>query len=637
MNRPIVFSLAFLSLVFFGSFSSLAQPLEGTGDAVETDPSETASIEQFMQILSAWGPSRAPDGSVYFVTFTTGVDQLYRIVPDGSEPVQVSTFEDGIDSYELSPDGRFIAMVADVGGSEQGDIFLYEVETETLTPCLENPEIRFENPRWWPDSAGFFYRSNEGNGTDFFIYQYELASASASLVLEAPGWNSLGDISDDGTRFLVTRYESNANSDVFMLTFGEDGAVSETFLTPHEGDVLYESPFFTPDGSIWVGTDRDADLLGIGQLVGETGEVIYQVQSQWEVEGLLVSRDRQVLAYVTNEDGYGRVHLFDLTTGDELTPPALDEGIVSVGDFVDQHLLVVYQSPILTGDIWDYDLTTGDLSQMTFSDYAGIDRSLFRNPTLVRYPTFDGREIPGFLFLPPDYDGTILPTIIHAHGGPESQTRPNFIRHFQYLILNGFAVFAPNIRGSSGYGPEYMALDNVELRRDSIRDINAAVVWLIEQGYTDEDHLGIKGGSYGGYVVMAAITEMPERFAAACEEVGIVNFVTFLENTADYRRALREAEYGSLSDREFLESISPLNRIDQIQAPLLVIHGENDTRVPVGEARQVIEGLEARGMPVESLIFENEGHGVSRLENRLVMYRMMVDFFTRHLVGESGE
>jgi dipeptidyl aminopeptidase/acylaminoacyl peptidase len=262
---------------------------------------------------------------------------------------------------------------------------------------------------------------------------------------------------------------------------------------------------------------------------------------------------------------------------------------------------------------------------------AGIDPSLFVEPTLIKYKSFDGLEIPAFLYLPPDYQGKPIPFVIDVHGGPESQFRPGFVRNFQYLLLNGYGVFAPNIRGSSGYGKEYVMLDNYKKRLDSIKDVAEGAKWLIKNGYTTKDRLAIKGGSYGGYVVMAALTEFPDLFAAGIDEVGIVNFVTFLENTKTYRRELRESEYGPLTDKEFLESISPIHKVDKVKAALLVIHGENDPRVPVDEARQVIEAMRAQGGEVDSLIFSDEGHGIAKLSNRLVAYRKMVDFLDQHL------
>ncbi|NTV72529.1 MAG: prolyl oligopeptidase family serine peptidase [Azonexaceae bacterium] len=245
----------------------------------------------------------------------------------------------------------------------------------------------------------------------------------------------------------------------------------------------------------------------------------------------------------------------------------------------------------------------------------------------------------GFSFLDAPYnlkyykEGQPVPFIIDAHGGPESQFQPGFIRNFQYMMLNGYGILAPNPRGSSGYGRDYLNLDNYKKRKDSLKDYKAAADWLIAQGYSKPGMLGIRGGSYGGYVALGMITEYPELFNAAVDVVGIANFRTFLQNTSAYRRALREAEYGPLTDPEFLDSVSPIHKADLIQTPLLVVHGANDPRVPVDEARQILQAVSNRGTYVDSLIFMDEGHGSGKRSNTIIEYRKQVEFFDRFLKG----
>jgi dipeptidyl aminopeptidase/acylaminoacyl peptidase len=222
--------------------------------------------------------------------------------------------------------------------------------------------------------------------------------------------------------------------------------------------------------------------------------------------------------------------------------------------------------------------------------------------------------------------------LVYPHGGPESQSRPTFSALFAYLLNRGYAIFAPNVRGSSGYGTRFMNLDNVRKRMDSVQDLARGAFWLRESGKVDPKRLAIYGGSYGGFMVLATLTNYPELFAAAVDVVGIANFVTFLEHTGPYRRAAREAEYGSLErDREFLQSISPIHQVDRIRTPLMVIHGANDPRVPVGEAEQIVAALRDRSVPVEYLRYEDEGHGIIKLSNRLDVYPRIADFLDRHL------
>jgi dipeptidyl aminopeptidase/acylaminoacyl peptidase len=314
-----------------------------------------------------------------------------------------------------------------------------------------------------------------------------------------------------------------------------------------------------------------------------------------------------------------------------LPSPEIDGMIEDPVLLDDGRLLFVYSSPARTDDIWMWNYNTKELKQLTFATYSGIDQSLFVEPVLVRYKSFDGLEIPAFMYLPPDYDGQPVPFIIAPHGGPELQSRPYFVRNFQYFLLNGLGIFSPNVRGSKGYGKEFLDMDNYKKRMNSIKDIKAGVDYLIENKYTAHGKIGIMGGSYGGFVVLASITEYPGLFSAAVDRVGIANFVTFLKNTKDYRRHIREAEYGPLTDEEFLKSISPIHKAHLIKTPLLVTHGENDARVPVSEARQIIKAVNENGGVVDSLFFPDEGHNIVKKGNKVILYRKIAEFFNKYL------
>jgi dipeptidyl aminopeptidase/acylaminoacyl peptidase len=283
-------------------------------------------------------------------------------------------------------------------------------------------------------------------------------------------------------------------------------------------------------------------------------------------------------------------------------------------------------------DIWIWDVERQVCWQATRSSLGGIPGESFIEPSLIRYPTFDGREIPAFLFLPRDKPAANLPVVINVHGGPESQARPIFNPINQYLVAQGYAVLATNVRGSTGYGYAYQSLDDVRKRMDSVADLQHAALWLRESGLADPARIIVMGASYGGFMVLSAITTYPDLWAAAIDIVGIANFVTFLENTHPWRRKLRTSEYGSLeNDREFLEEISPIHHVERISAPLFVIHGANDSRVPIGEAEQIVAALSQRQVPVEYLRFEDEGHGLVKRANRLIAYPAIVRFLREHL------
>jgi dipeptidyl aminopeptidase/acylaminoacyl peptidase len=347
------------------------------------------------------------------------------------------------------------------------------------------------------------------------------------------------------------------------------------------------------------------------------------------------------MAFVINEDGYSRLQLFDVSKGwdarFELPTPALPDGIYAVTWSKDgTRLAITLSSANDAPDIWIWDVQEQVLWRATRSSLAGIPQESFVKPELVRYATFDGRQIPAFLYLPRDREPRLLPVVIHVHGGPESQSRPEFDPVIQYLVAQGYAVLRPNVRGSTGYGYEYQSLDDVDLRMDSVADLQHAVLWLCESGIADPKSIAVMGGSYGGFMVLSAITTYPDLWAAAVDIVGVANFVTFLENTGPWRRKLREAEYGSLEqDREFLKQISPIHKVDCITSPLFVLHGANDPRVPVGEAEQVVTALRLRNVPVEYMRFEDEGHGLVKRANRLIAYPAIARFLDFY-IGEGG-
>ena len=372
--------------------------------------------------------------------------------------------------------------------------------------------------------------------------------------------------------------------------------------------------------------------MRLARLDLSTLEITYLTPDDWDVEDLDLSRDGRYLLANRNVEGYSDVMLLS-GEGRRMPDPEIPEGIVGGFEFSpdSRRLAFTLVGPTRNPDVWVLDLPDGDVRQLTRSSTAGIPRSTFRRPHLVRYPTFDGREIPALFYEPEDEKA---PVVVNVHGGPESQSRPAFAPVTQYLLHRGYAVFFPNVRGSTGYGKAYTHLDDVELRMDSVRDLAHAAFWLREKGY---ERIAVMGGSYGGFMVLAALTEYPELWSAGVDIVGIANLVTFLENTGSYRRALREAEYGSLeNDRDFLESISPIHKAHRIRAPLMVVHGKNDPRVPVGEAEQIVEKVRENGGTVEYLLYEDEGHGLAKLKNRLDAYPKIAAFLDEHLAGQRG-
>ncbi|HEX2741018.1 MAG TPA: S9 family peptidase, partial [Rubrobacter sp.] len=462
---------------------------------------------------------------------------------------------------------------------------------------------------------------------DFDVFVQDLPDGEPRMVWEVSGSHMVADWVPDGSALIISRHHSNVNNDLYRLdlTTGE-----ATLLTPHQGDARFSGANVTPDGgSVYLATDRDGEFLRLARLDLATLSLDYLTPDDWDVEGVELSRDGRYLVTSRNVDGYSDVLLFN-GRGRRMPDPRIPEGIVGGFEFSPDSREVAFTltAPERNPDLWVLDLPDGDARRITRSSTAGIPPRTFRRPRVVRYPSFDGRQIPA-LFHEPGIENA--PVIVNVHGGPESQSRPAFAPVTQYLLHRGYAVFFPNVRGSTGYGKTYTHLDDVQLRMDSVKDLAHAAYWLGEQGY---ELVAVMGGSYGGFMVLAALTEYPELWTAGVDIVGIANLVTFLENTGSYRRSLREPEYGSLEkDRAFLESISPIHKAENIKAPLMVVHGKNDPRVPVGEAEQIVDRVKTNGGTVEYLLYEDEGHGLARLKNRLDAYPRIAVFLDEHLAG----
>lgn len=621
--------------------STFAAPRPGSaaanpeGDERPSTPG-VPDIETFMQIGFVKDPEITADGeTLFFVSGMTGTDQIFRLV-DGGWPYQLTVFEDGVDFYAPSPDGRWIVVGASAGGNEQSQLYLMNSRSGALRQLTDDPDVKHVSPLWTEDGTAVFYSSNEANGRDMHIYRRDVPYGEPEVVFEAEGWNIPSDVDSRG-RLAAMAYESSTKSDIYLIDL-ESGRAEN--VTENDGEYRYWGGFTRDENVLFMLTNHnEAGLLKPAYYDPARREItrFFRADTPWEVEGGDLSPNRDYAAFIFNENGYGKLVLYDLVHDRALPVPPL-EGLVTDVRLADSGKAAIsFASATRAPDIWVWDWRSLELEKATHSTYAGVDPGLFIEPDLVEYEGFDGRRIPAFLYLPRDYEGGPLPFIIHVHGGPASQFRPSFSRHFNYLLLNGFGVLAPNIRGSKGYGREYLKLDDYRNRTDAVKDVGSAARWLIEKGYTTPEMLGIKGTSYGGYMTLAALASYPELFAAGCDISGIANYETFLENTAEYRRELREEEYGPLSDPEFLREISPLTHSDRIRAALLVVHGVNDPRVPVSEARQIVRALSARGAPVDTLIFQNEGHGVAKLENRLTLYRRMVDFFRAMLTGSKAE
>lgn len=583
-------------------------------------------FDRYLKIRSAYAPSFSPDGRrVAFLTDITGVAQVWEVAAGGGWPDQLTFHEERVSGIEYSPVGNQLMFGMDSGGDEKAQIHILDGSGEY--DVTRDPKAIHYPGGFAPDGSRIAYTATRRNGTDFDVY-VQSPDSEPECVWEVSGYHTVADWGHDGTYLIVSRHTSNLDNDLYRLDLASGEA---RLLTPHEGEARFQGAQVAPDGGhIFVATDRDGDFVRLARLDAETLELEYLTPDDREVEEVALSRDGRYLLASRNVDGYSQVMLFS-GRGRRMPDPDLPSGIAEGFAFSPDSRLVAFTltAPDRNPDVWVLDLqaSEGGLQRLTRSATAGIPPATFRRPEVVRYESSDGLRIPGLLY-EPEVAGN-APVVVNVHGGPEGQARPGFGPVTQYLLQRGYATFLPNVRGSTGYGKRYTHLDDVRLRMDSVRDLADAAEWLQSRGH---QKIAVMGGSYGGFMVLAALTEYPELWSAGVDIVGIANFVTFLENTGSYRRALREPEYGSLEkDRDFLESISPIHKAQKIVAPLMVIHGKNDPRVPVGEAEQIVERVQASGGEVEYLLYEDEGHGLAKLDNRLDAYPRVTDFLDTHL------
>jgi dipeptidyl aminopeptidase/acylaminoacyl peptidase len=480
-------------------------------------------------------------------------------------------------------------------------------------PLVSDPEYN----HWTAHADGrlLAYATNRRNGVDFDVVARDLETGEET-VFELEGYNGVGVVHEN--LIWVGRVGARSgDSDVYLCN-AADGSV--THLTPHDEPAEFESAVWTAEGIVWstnLGRETFAVVRG--------DEVLYE--SEWDVH---VAGDEHRLIAHENADGYSR--LVEIGGGEIPLPGrGVAESLELSPD--GSKLGFAFSTPVEPNDVYVYSFEEGTLERLTRSRRE-VGSATLVEPALHRFESFDGESVPVFFFLP-EGEGP-FPVVVTVHGGPEQQWLPWFSPPFapltQYLLSQGYAVAAPNVRGSTGYGKRYEHLDDIELRLDSVEDLRALHGWLAARPEIDGSRAAIYGRSYGGYMVLAALALQPELWAAGVEAVGISSLVTFLENTSDYRRAAREREYGSLAnDREFLERASPMSRINEICAPLFIQHGRNDPRVPVTESEHIAGVLQAKGVECELLIFADEGHTVEKLPNKIEMFERAVAFLERVL------
>ena len=637
----------------------LAEPVVRTtnnGNLVMEDipeiPAEiVADLNRYQNTRSASFRDWTEDGNgIYISTRFGDVSQLHRVDMPGGARHQVTFYNEPIGGVERQPGGAKVIFTRDAGGSEFSQVFVLDPEDGTTT-MLTDGESRNSGTAWDRDGRRIAWMSTARNGAsnDVWIMDPDDRS-SAKVAVEAPvgSYWTPEEFSASGSKVLITTYLSIADSRVNVLDL-DTGDVTRFAGGPDNPSANFPVAFDDDTGGVWFITDQGSEFRRLAWQAGPDAEPeIITRDLDWDVSDGEISHDRRTIAFSVNEGGNYRVYLLDTETREYRAVDNIPTGVAFGLTFSpnDSRLAMTVNnartpSDVFTLELGDDPLEHGALTRWTTSEVGGLDTSRFRMPELISYPTFDEvdgapRQIPAWVYKPAG-EGP-FPVVVSIHGGPEGQTRPVFSSRYQmWLDKLGVAIVLPNVRGSSGYGKTYLSLDNGFKREDSVRDIGALLDWIETQPDLDENRIAVFGGSYGGYMVLASSFHYSDRLKAAVDIVGISNFVTFLQNTQDYRRDQRRAEYGDERDpamRAHLEKIAPMNNVERIRHPMLVVQGENDPRVPVTESDQVVAALRNQGQVVWYMNALNEGHGYRKKENRDVYEQATVMFLREYLVGD---
>ena len=600
--------------------------LEGTP---ELDDSIVDALRPYLDAQRVSLAGSASGGGLVVVARTEDVAQAHLLEAPGRQLVPLTDWAEPVHQAALrAKPTPVLYFRSDHGGDEQHSLYRVDLDGSRPVP-LTRTGVRTGPFLLGPDEL-VAYSANARRESAMDVYVRRGRGEQTPMrVLQVDGSAVVRSWSSDGKALIVHRYVSVDESWIDVVDLERERT---TTLAGDEPAAAHTDARFAPDGGLFVLSDRGGEWAHLYQTDRDG--------SRWrdltpeldhDVEGFAVSSGGDIVV-VVNDDGYSRMWAVDSATATRRLLPSLVDGVVTGLRFVDARKLAFTSSrPTSPSDVYSYDLDTETAVAWT-ATAPSADSSAFVTPRLLRVPSFDGEPVPLVAYVPRG-EGPFA-VLLWIHGGPEEQTRPTFNPMIQFLVSQGIAVVAPNVRGSTGYGRRFRGLDNGVRRQDAIADIGAVLDWVEQEPELDAGRVGIHGASYGGYVVLASLVAYPDRIRAGCDVVGVSDFVTFLENTREYRRDLRRVEYGDERDpevRAFLHEASPLTHAASIRSALFVAHGANDPRVPVSEAHQIVEAARATAAQTWFMLAHDEGHGFRRKRNRDLFYALMVQFFRDNL------
>ncbi|PWE17345.1 S9 family peptidase [Marinicauda salina] len=649
MNRARIFAAAALGFAVACSPSGEeaadgAAPRTGD-DAVQTyDAAAFFETTSYVMASSNGHGFRAADGTLLISSDETGVYNAYALDPATGEQTALTGSEDDA-TFAVSwfPDDGRALVSADEGGDELTHIYARETHgtLEDLTP---GEEVKANFMGWAEDGEAFWIATNERDAAAFDLYAYDADDYERALVFENVDAYQLSDISPDGRWLALTRPRTSADSNIFLVDLEAEAAEPE-LITEHEGDIAYGVYDFTADSETLVyATNEHGEFNQAWTRDLETGETAPLIEADWDVMYVSDSPSGRYRVSAINADARTEVTIVDTETGGEVLLPPLPEGDLGQVRFDrdEQRIAFTIDAATSPANIHIVDLESGDHARLTDALNPAIDETDLVPAQVVRFESFDGLEIPGVLYRPHGATADApVPAMVWVHGGPGGQSRVGYSPTIQHMVNHGYAVYAVNNRGSSGYGKTFFHMDDRRHGEEDLGDVVAAGDWLRSLDWVQDDAVGVIGGSYGGYLTAAALAFRPEAFDAGIDIFGVTNWVRTLQSIPPWWEAFREALYDEMGDpaedAERHRAISPLFHADQIVKPMLVIQGANDPRVLQVESDELVAAARENGATVEYIVFPDEGHGFLKRENRITASEAYVEFLDTHLKGEAGD
>jgi dipeptidyl aminopeptidase/acylaminoacyl peptidase len=651
MRAFVLFAIAIFMSTVVAEISAQTLP----APKAITDPKQIASkpnaqveprsltIEKLYMTRQIGRPTWSPDGkSIAFISNMSGRNNIWVVSAEGGFPTQLTVSDQRQTAPKWSPDGKWIAYESDYDGDEQWDIFLVSPRTGKVVNLTQTREIAETTPTWSPDGRYLAYEVKPKTSAAVEIDIYDMVMREVKhLTTNTPQdkRNANPLWSSEGKYIVYTQEQAKGtDSNIFIA---DVATCRSTLLTPHEGEQLFAANDISPDGRrVLVTSNAASGYENAGLVDVATQKVTWLTKDEWEIRGREFSPDGKHITFSANVDGNEDIYLYDPATGKSTVLPIVKgvnepAGGPSAFSADGSRLLYYHNGPTAPGDLWIYHLASGKSQQITHSLVGGMRSEDMVEPYLIHYPSRDGKwTISAFLYVPFNMarNGQNA-AIVYIHGGPTSQTMNSFNRFVQFAVNQGYMVLAPNYRGSTGYGKEFQQANLFDMGGGDLQDVLAGVDWIKQTGHLDPKKIAVMGASYGGYLSMMAVTKAPDVWAAAVPIVPFVNWFTEIENEDPVLREGDLATMGDLAKNKALyEDRSPINFIDQVKAPLLLLAGGHDPRCPKSETQQVVDAIKKRGGTVDYKVYENEGHGFARVENQIDAYKRVADFLLAHVI-----